>query len=120
MPLFGQRSAPLPGWRLVPQRPLNDGLMNSFDSPSWPEYLFALKQIRKNKGVRRGDVPGFVVAKGPPWLQKFFFHVLVWMWANPDKIPKRWFRFIPKEGMASHRCWGFPLWTHDADLGKKA
>ena len=52
--------------------------------------------------MRRGDIPGFVVANGSPWLQKFCFQVLVWMWANPEKVPKRWWadqvRFIPKEG----------------------
>ena len=101
MPGFGQRSDPLPDWGRAGRIPLNDDLRGLFDPPSWQEYLFALKQFRKNKGVRRGDIPGFVVANGTPWLQKFCFDILLWMWANPDKVPKRWWadqvRFIPKE-----------------------
>ena len=105
MPLFGQRSPPHPGWGATSQKPLNDESSNIFQNPSWPDYLSALKHFGKNKGVRKGDIPGFVVANGSPWLQKFCFRVVVWMWANPEKVPKRWWadqvRFIPKEGRDS-------------------
>ena len=101
MPSFGQRSSPHANWGLLSRRVLRERESDFFSPPTWEEFTYALKQFRKNKGVRRGDCPGYVVASGTPWLQRYCFSVLVWMWNNPEKVPKRWWadqiRFIPKE-----------------------